>query len=119
MQPGTDKLLAKAERALATAEAALAGGAADVAAARAFAALLNAAKARLNEHGQRWHTHARVAAAYAVLPPAAAAPATWLGDALALRARLAADPDGLDYAAVEVLVDRARRFVDATRAVCP
>ncbi|MFN8641220.1 MAG: hypothetical protein U0802_06005 [Candidatus Binatia bacterium] len=94
-------------------------GEADVAAARAFAALLNAAKARLNEHGQRWHTHARVAAAYAVLPPAAAAPATWLGDALALRARLAADPDGLDYAAVEVLVDRARRFVDATRAVCP
>jgi HEPN domain-containing protein len=116
MQPGTDKLLAKAARALATAEAALDGGAADVAAGRAFHAILNAAKARLNEHGLRLRTHARVAAAYAALPPRDEAPAAWLDEALALRAHLAADPEGLDYAAVEALVERARRFVAATRA---
>ena len=115
MQPGTDKLLAKAARALATAEAALDGGAVDVAAGRAFYALLNAAKARLNEHGQRVHAHARIAAAYAALPPIDEAPATWLGEALALRAELAPDPDGLDHAAVAALVARARRFVTAAR----
>ena len=68
MQPGTDKLQAKAARALAAAEAALEAGAADVAAGRAFYALLYAAKARLNETGLRLRTHARIAAAYAALP---------------------------------------------------
>lgn len=117
MQPGTDKLLAKAARALATAEAALDGGAADVAAGRAFYAILNAAKARLNERGLRPHSHARIAAAYATLPPRDDAPAAWLDAALVLRAELSADPDGLDHAAAEALVDRARRFLAATRAV--
>ena len=116
MQPGTDKLLTKAARALATAEAALEAGASDVAAGRAFYAILNAAKARLNEHGQRWHTHARIAAAYAALPACADAPAEWLGDALALRGRLRAEPDGLDYATAQGLVERARTFVAATRS---
>lgn len=116
MQPGTDKLLAKAQRALDAAEAALADGASDVAAGRAFYAVLNAAKARLNERGLRLRTHARVAAAYAALPALAEAPGDWLGEALALRARLAADADGLDYASVQRLVERARRFVAAVRA---
>ena len=116
VQPGTDKLLAKAQRALDAAEAALADGASDVAAGRAFYAVLNAAKARLNERGLRLRTHARVAAAYAALPALAEAPGDWLGEALALRARLAADADGLDYASVQQLVERARRFVAAVRA---
>ena len=116
MQPGTDKLLAKAQRALDAAEAALADGASDVAAGRAFYAVLNAAKARLNERGLSLRTHARVAAAYAALPALAEAPGDWLGEALALRARLAADADGLDYASVQQLVERARRFVAAVRA---
>jgi hypothetical protein len=116
MRAGTDKLLAKAERALAAAEAALAAGAADIAAGRGFAAMLNAAKARLNERGLRLRTHARIAAAYAALPADAGAPVAWLTEALALRARLATEPDGLDYPSVEALVERARRFVGASRA---
>ena len=113
MQPGTDKLQAKAARALAAAEAALHAGAPEVAAGRAFYAVLYAAKARLNETGQRLRTHARIAAAYAALPEIDEAPATWLDEALALRRQSAEEPDALDYAAVEALVARARRFVSA------
>ena len=113
MQPGTDKLQAKAARALAAAAAALNDGAPDVAAGRAFYAMLYAAKARLNETGQRLRTHARIAAAYAALPEIDEAPAAWLDDALALRRQLAAEPDALDYAAAEALLARARRFVTA------
>ena len=65
MKPGSDKLLAKAERALTAAHAALEGGAPDLAAARAFYAILNAAKVELNERGLRLRTHARIAAASA------------------------------------------------------
>lgn len=63
MQPGTVKLLAKAERAAHIAAAALEGGAPDVAAGRAFYAILYAAKAALNERGIRLHAHIRIAAA--------------------------------------------------------
>ena len=115
MRPGTDKLLAKAVRALATAEAALMDGAADVAAGRAFYAMLNAAKARLNDAGLRLRTHARIATAYAALPEDDEAPAAWLDEALALRKRLAAEADGLEYTAAEEMVARAQRFVGAVR----
>lgn len=115
MQPGTDKLLAKATRAVAAADAALDAGAADVAAGRAFYAMLYAAKARLNESGLRLRTHARIAAAYAALPEVDEAPGEWLDEALALRRRLATDPEGLELAAAEALLDRARRFVAAVR----
>jgi uncharacterized protein (UPF0332 family) len=113
VQPGTEKLQAKAARALAAADAALSDGATDVAAGRAFYAMLYAAKARLNESGLRLRTHARIAAAYAALPEIDAAPAAWLEEALALRRRLAAEPDALDFAAAEALVARARKFVTA------
>jgi uncharacterized protein (UPF0332 family) len=113
MRPGTDKLLAKARRALAAAEAALEDGATAIAAGRAFYAILYAAKARLNDSGLSLRTHARIATAYAALPELDAAPAEWLDDALALRRRLADDPDGLDYTAVQRLVDHAARFVEA------
>lgn len=115
VQPGSDKLLAKAERALAAADAALTGGAAAVAAGRAFYAMLYAAKARLNDAGLRLRTHARIASAYAALPELDEAPAAALDAALALRRQLAADPDGLDFTAAEALVEHARRFVAAAR----
>jgi len=113
VRPGTDKLLAKARRALAAAEAALSDGASDVAAGRAFYAILYAAKARLNDSGLSLRSHARIAAAYAALPEIDAAPAAWLDDALALRRSLAGDPDGLDFSAVQRLVDHAAHFVGA------
>lgn len=113
MRPGTDKLLAKARRALTAAEAGLAAGSADLAAGRALYAMVYAAKARLNEAGLRPRAHARLAAAYEALPELDGAPAAWLGEALAMRARLAAEPERLDYAAVEALVARARHFVAA------
>jgi uncharacterized protein (UPF0332 family) len=116
MRPGTDKLLAKATRALAAAEAALTQGAPDVAAGRAFYAMLYAAKARLNESGLRPHTHLRIAAAYEALPERDNAPAVWLSEALALRAGLATEADGLAYAAADELVARARRFVGAAQS---
>jgi uncharacterized protein (UPF0332 family) len=112
VQPGTDKLRNKAERALATAEAALEAGETDAAAGRAFYAMLNAAKARLNEHGLRFHTHARIAAAYAALPRLDSAPASALADAIALRRQ--PDGDTLTYADVARLVERARTFVIGT-----
>ena len=116
MRPGTDKLLAKATRALASAESALTQGALDVAAGRAFYAMLNAAKARLNESGLRPHTHVRIAAAYEALPEIEEAPAAWLGEALTLRTRMAAEPDGLAFEAVDQLLARARRFVAAAQS---
>jgi HEPN domain-containing protein len=112
MQPGSDKLLAKAERAASAAEAALEQGAVDIAAGRAFAALLNAAKALLNERGLRLRTHARIAAALAAQPPLDGGPAEWLADALVARRRLAVEGEP-DYRDVERLVERARRFVEA------
>jgi uncharacterized protein (UPF0332 family) len=63
VQPGTVKLLAKAERTASIAAAALECGAPDVAAGRAFYAILYAAKAALNERGIRLHAHVRIAAA--------------------------------------------------------
>jgi uncharacterized protein (UPF0332 family) len=115
MRPGSDKLLAKAERAVRAAEAAVEHGAPEIAAARALAALLNAAKALLNERGVRLRTHNRIAAALAALPPIEDAPADWLAEALAARRSLAEDGE-LDYAAVERLVGRARTFVGAAAA---
>jgi hypothetical protein len=76
VKPGSDKLLAKAERALTAAHAALEGGAPDLAAARAFYAILNAAKVELNERGLRLRTHARIAAA------SPAPLSTWLSEAI-------------------------------------
>lgn len=63
MRPGTDKLIAKAERAAEIAGSALEAGAPDIAAGRAFYAMLYAAKALLNERGIRYRGHARIAAA--------------------------------------------------------
>ena len=116
MQPGTDKLLAKAERALHAAAAALDGGAPEIAAARAFAAMLGAAKALLNERGLRLRTHARIAAAFAAQPPIDGAPAAGLHAALRERARLAVEGGELAYDDVSALVGRAQRFVDAAVA---
>jgi hypothetical protein len=113
MQPGTTILLGKARRALAAAEAGLESGAPDAAAGRAFYAVLYAAKARLNERGLRLRTHARIAAAYATLPALAGAPPETVQAALALRAQLATDPDGLDYGDATRLVEQARAFVGA------
>lgn len=113
VRPGTDKLLAKAERLARGAETALAEGAPDLAAGRAFSAMLNAAKARLNESGVSLRTHARIARAYETLPEVDSAPAVWLRDALALRGTLAKEGDGLEFAEAEALVARARHFVNA------
>ena len=63
MQPGTQKLLTKAERAAHVAATALEGGSPEVAAGRAFYAILYAAKAALNERGIRLRAHVRIAAA--------------------------------------------------------
>ena len=110
MQPGTDKLFAKAVRAAAAGAAALDGGAPDVAAARAFAAMMLAAKAVLNERGLRLRTHARIAAA---LERFGAAPLSdWLGAAIARRRE---DAGELTFDEAAELVERARLFVSAAR----
>lgn len=111
VQPGTDKLLAKAVRAAAAGAAALDAGAANVAAGRAFAAMLHAAKAVLNEHGLQLRTHVRIVAA---LQRLGAMPlADWLGAAMARRR--SGDAGELTFDEAAALVDRARVFVDAAR----
>ena len=109
MRPGTEKLLAKAERAAHMAGGALREGALDAAAARAFYALLYAAKTLLNERGVRLHAHLRIAAA---LSADDAALRTWLGDAIARRR--SGDVEVTQREAEE-LVERARASVDAVR----
>jgi uncharacterized protein (UPF0332 family) len=111
VQPGTDKLFAKAARAAAAGAAALAAGAPDVAAGRALAAMLHAAKAVLNEHGLQLRTHARIAAALDRLD---AAP---LAECLiaALARRQNGDAGELSYDDAAELVEQARRFVSAAR----
>jgi len=112
MRPGTDKLLAKAERASRTADAALAAGAPDVAAGRAFYALLYAAKALLNERGLYLRTHARIVAALQrAAPPEAPLLAEWLASAIARRR--GADEGELTHEDAAQLVERARQAVCA------
>jgi hypothetical protein len=113
---GSEKLLAKAARALDAAGAALRAGHAGMAAERALHAMLAAAQARLNERGQRLHSHARIAAAYAALPALPAAPGLWLSEALTLRGQLLAESDGLPYDDVAHLLERATGWVDAVTA---
>jgi hypothetical protein len=111
VQPGTDKLFAKAARATAAGAAALDAGAPDVAAGRAFAAMINAAKAVLNEHGLRLRTHAHIAAA---LERLGAAPLSdWLVAAIARRR--SGDAGDLTFDDAAELVERARVFVSAAR----
>jgi uncharacterized protein (UPF0332 family) len=114
VQPGTDKLLAKAARAAATAAAALAAGTPDVAAGRAFSAMLHAAKALLNEHGLRLRTHARIAAAFERFAPIGDPPlAEWLAAAMARRR--SGDTGELTFEDAAELVERADVFVNAAR----
>ena len=110
MKSGTDKLLAKAQRAAATAADALQGGAPQAAAARAFYALLYSAKARLNERGLRLHAHARIAAA---LTADDAPLQSWLTSAIARRR--SGDVE-LTQSEAEELVERARRSVAAAKS---
>jgi uncharacterized protein (UPF0332 family) len=111
VQPGTDKLFAKAARAAAAGAAALDAGAPDVAAGRAFAAMIHAAKALLNEHGLRLRTHAHIAAALQRF--GAAALADWLG--AAMTRRRSGDAGELTFDEAAELVERARVFVSAAR----
>ena len=114
VQPGTDKLLAKAAREAAAGAAALAAGAPEVAAGRAFSAMLNAAKAVLNERGLRLRTHARIAAAFEPFTPGGDPPlAEWLAAAMARRR--SEDPGELTFEDAAELVERAAVFVDAAR----
>lgn len=114
MRPGTDKLLAKAERAAQAAADALDAGDPDAAAGRAFYALLYAAKVVLNERGLRLRTHVRIAAALqCAAPPAAPLLAEWLGSAIARRR--AGDHGELTYADAAQLVERAREAVRTVR----
>jgi len=114
MRPGTDKLLAKAERAGQIAAAALAAGAPEVAAGRAFYAMLNAAKALLNERGLRLRTHARIAAALAGLGPAGEPLHEWLASAIARRR--SSESGELTYDEAAELLEHARGALSAARA---
>jgi uncharacterized protein (UPF0332 family) len=115
VQPATDKLLAKAERAAQTAAAALAAGAPEAAAGRAFYALLYAAKALLNERRIRLRAHVRIATALARLGSTGAVPLhTWLISAIERRRR--GEAGELTYEEASELVDRARAAVEAVRA---
>jgi len=110
MRPGTDKLLAKAERAAQGAAAALEAGDPDAAAGRAFYALLYAAKVLLNERGLRLRTHVRIAAALQrAAPPEAPLLAEWLEAAIARRR--AGEEVELTYADAAQLVECAREVV--------
>jgi uncharacterized protein (UPF0332 family) len=113
MRPGTDKLLAKAERAGQIAAAALAAGAPEVAGGRAFYAILYAAKALLNERGLRLRTHARIAAALAAMGPAGEPLHAWLAAAMARRR---GDESGeLTYDEAAALLEHARGALTAAR----
>ncbi len=115
MQPGTDKLLAKAERSALTAAAALEAGAPEAAAGRAFYALLYAAKARLNERRIRLRSHARIAAALARVGGADAGPLReWLSAAIERRRH--ADAGELTHEEAAELVAHARAAVEAALA---
>lgn len=114
MQPATDKLLAKAERAAQTAAAALAAGAPAAAAGRAFYALLYAAKALLNERRIRVRAHVRIAAALARIGGAGAVPLhAWLTSAIERRRR--GEASELTYEEAAELVERAAAAVEAVR----
>lgn len=110
VRPGTDKLLAKAERAAQTAAGALDAGAPDAAAARAFYAMLYAAKTLLNERGLRLHAHVRIAAA---LSAEDGPLQSWLSAAIARRR---SGETEVTHAEAEDLVQRARASVGAVRA---
>jgi uncharacterized protein (UPF0332 family) len=114
MRPGTDKLLAKSERAVRAAAAALDSGAPELAAGRAFAALLNAAKALLNERGLRLRTHARIAAALAGTSDVDVPLHEWLTAALMWRRD--AGRDGPTFEEAARLVEHAQAAVAAARA---
>ena len=115
MQPGTDKLLAKAERAAQTAAAALAAGAPEAAAGRAFYALLYSAKALLNERRIRLRSHVRIAAALARIGGADAVRlCEWLSAAIERRRR--GDAGELTYEEAAELVARARAAVESVRS---
>ena len=110
MQPGTDKLLLKAERAARSATGALEAGVTATAAGRAFYALLYAAKAILNERGFRLRTHADIVKALArSVGQDTRRLQGWLVEAL--DRRQAGEAGDLTYEEVAQLVDRARAAV--------
>jgi uncharacterized protein (UPF0332 family) len=114
MRPGTDKLLAKAERAAYAAAASLDAGAAEMAGARAFYAMLYAAKALLNERAVRLQSHARIIDALnRERPPAAPQLAEWLASALERRRN--GDAGELTAEEAARLVERAGQIVAAVR----
>jgi len=113
MKPGTDKLLARAERALDAAALGLEGGAPEAAAGRAYYAVLYAAKAVLNERGVRLRGHARIAAAVADQAPLLHAYLT------AAIARRRSGEGEVTYAEAQDAVARARACVAAHRPPAP
>jgi uncharacterized protein (UPF0332 family) len=114
MQPGTDKLLRKAERAARSAAGALEAGVTATAAARAFYAMLYAAKAMLNERGFRLRAHAGIVAALArSVGPDTLRLNEWLVEAL--DRRQAVEGGELTYDEVAQLVERARDAVAIAR----
>ncbi len=117
MQPGTDKLLAKAARAAAAAEGASAAGAADAAAGRAYYAMLYAAKALLNERGLRPRSHAGVVSELERGPARIdATQRGWLAAALERRQKAGEGALELAPSDVEEMVAQARAFVAAAAA---
>jgi uncharacterized protein (UPF0332 family) len=115
MRPGTDKLLARAERAARAAEAAFDAGVAETAGARAFYAMLYAAKVMLNERGVRLRSHVRIVAALTRSAPSEApCLAEWLRSALERRR----DGDAGELTAEDAarLVEQALEVVAGVRA---
>lgn len=114
MRPGSDKLLAKAERAASIAASVLEEGAPEAAAGRAFYAMLYAAKVLLNEHGIRLRAHTRIAAALArVALPDSPPLHEWL--AAAIERRRSGEGE-LTYEDAAQLVEQARQAVAVARA---
>ena len=119
MQPGTEKILAKALAAVAVARSYRERGALDLAAGRCFYAMLHAARAVLNERGVRARTHTGVSAALrdlAGLPNDFAVFAEWLDAALCRRAAGvdAADPVESE---VQAWIERAAAFTAGAATV--
>jgi len=112
MQPGTEKMHAKAEAAVVAARRYAERGALDLAFGRSFYAMLHAARAVLNEAGVRVRVHAEVQTALRAHPCLPGEMLAWFDEALRLRGG-AVDTAELVAADVDGWIDRAATFVAA------
>lgn len=120
MQPGTEKILAKALAAGAAARANLARGALDLAAARSYYAMFYAARALLSESGVRVRTHAEVGAALrrlGDLPTGLVALSGHLDAALRRRSEAASEASALSASEVADWVARAAGLAEWVAAL--